>query len=148
MMFGYKHTFRVSWELGQGVRGLGVREASGRGTMDMMFPCLLGASTPLGFLGGWDKREGVGGLGVREASGHGTMNIGWNIMFIGSKHTVRLQWLSCSPLAGPAAKKNGVNRLQLLSCSPHAGPRQKTGVVSLQLLPAACLLGLPPKNLG
>ena len=25
MMFGYKHTFRVSWGLGQGVRGLGVR---------------------------------------------------------------------------------------------------------------------------
>ena len=26
MMFGYKHTFRVSWGLGQGVTGLGVRE--------------------------------------------------------------------------------------------------------------------------
>ena len=24
MMFGYKHTFRVSWGLGQRVRGLGV----------------------------------------------------------------------------------------------------------------------------
>ena len=29
MMFGYKHTFRVSWGLGQGVRGLGVRGGLG-----------------------------------------------------------------------------------------------------------------------
>ena len=35
MMFGYKHTFRVSWGLGQGVRGLGVRGGSGHGTINI-----------------------------------------------------------------------------------------------------------------
>ena len=49
----------------------------------------MGASTPLGFLGGWDK--GLGDLGL-GASGHGTMNIGWNIMMCGCKHTFRVSW--------------------------------------------------------
>ena len=31
LMFGYKHTFAVSWRLSKGVRGLGVRGASGHG---------------------------------------------------------------------------------------------------------------------
>ena len=105
MMCGCKHTFRVSWGLGHGVRG-----ASGHGTLNigwniMMCGCkdafrvswglgqgvrglgVRGASghgTPLGFPGGWDKGlgdlglgQGVRGLGVSGAWEHGTMNIGW-----------------------------------------------------------------------
>ena len=35
MMCGCKHPFKVSWGLGQGVRGLGVRGALGHGTMNI-----------------------------------------------------------------------------------------------------------------
>ena len=59
MMCGCKDTFRVSCGLGQGVRGLGVREASGHGTLSiMMCGCkdTFRVSCGLG--------QGVRGLGV------------------------------------------------------------------------------------
>ena len=68
MMCGCKDTFTVSWGLGQGVRGVGVRGASGHGT----------PLDPLGFPGLGQGVRGLGvRLGVRGAWGHGTMNIGW-----------------------------------------------------------------------
>ena len=64
MFIGCKHTFKVSWGLGQGVRGLGVRGALGHGTMNigwniMMCGCkhTFRVSCRLG--------QGVRGLGVR-----------------------------------------------------------------------------------
>ena len=81
MMFGYKHTFRVSWGLGQGVRGLGVRGASGHGTMNIGWNIMM-CGCKHTFRVSWGLGQGVRGLGVR-ASGHGTMNIGWNIMMCG-----------------------------------------------------------------
>ena len=62
MMFGYKHTFRVSLGLGQGVRGLRVIGASGHGTMNIGGNIMMRGCTPLGFLAGWDK--GLGDLGL------------------------------------------------------------------------------------
>ena len=61
------------WGPGPRVRGLGVRGASGHGTMNIGWNIMMCASTPLGF---WGPGPGVRGLGVRGDSGHGTMNIG------------------------------------------------------------------------
>ena len=53
MMCGCKHTFKVSWGLGQGVRGLGVRGASGHGTMNIGWNIMMCGCkhTFRGFLG-------------------------------------------------------------------------------------------------
>ena len=69
MMCGCKDTFRVSWGLGQGVRGLGVRGASGHGTMNIGWNIMM-CGCKHTFTVSWGL-----GHGVRGASGHGTLNI-------------------------------------------------------------------------
>ena len=88
-MCGCKHTFGVSWGLGHGVRGLGVRGVSGHGTLNTGWNIMMCGCKDT-FRVSWGLGQGVRGLGVRGASGHGTMNIGWNIMMCGCKHTFRV----------------------------------------------------------
>ena len=68
MMFGYKHTFRVSWGLGQGVRGLGVRGASGHGTMNKGWNIMM-CGCKHTFRVSWGLGQGVRGLGATSNNG-------------------------------------------------------------------------------
>ena len=69
-MCGCKHTFRVAWGLGQGVRGLGVRGISGHPAMNIGWNILM-CGCKHTFRVAWGLGQGVRGLGVRGASGTG-----------------------------------------------------------------------------